>query len=98
MEQVSQVAPWLQNLGAGANVAGIGASAYGSYLQAQQADKQYQMALQAWQQEQSRQRKMDANAMQQQGMQNNMAAGNYASGQADDIEDPYIAYAKRLGL
>jgi hypothetical protein len=83
---------------AGAEILGTAVSAYGAYQQAQQARKQYQMALQAWQQEQARQGRMDANTEQQQGLNNAMSVGNYAQGMSRDIEDPYIAYARALGL
>lgn len=85
-------------LAAGAQILGTGVSAYGAYQQAQQAQKQYEMAIQAWQEEQARQRRKDAQDEQQRGINNSLNAGQYASAQANDIEDPYIAYARALGL
>lgn len=87
----SYVSPILQG-------AGIAASAYGSYLQSQQADQQYQLALQAWQQEQERQKRLDAQNLEQQGVQNGLAAGNYATNQVKDAGSSYLDYARRLGL
>lgn len=96
--QVSQVAPWLQNAGAAAGLAGTAVGAYGQHLQAQQAQKQYELALQAWRQDQERQKRMDAQAEQQRAIGNSLNAGQYATNQINDIEDPYIAYARSLGL
>lgn len=96
--QYSQVSPWMQNTAAAVGIAGTGLSAYGQYQQAQQAQKQYEMALQAWREEQERQRRQDAQAEQQRQINNSLNLGQYASGQADDIEDPYIAYARQLGM
>lgn len=95
---VSQVAPWLQNAGAAAGLAGTAVSAYGQYQQSQQARKQYEMALQAWREDQERQKRMDAQAQQQQGFQNALTSGQYATGQINDIQDPYLAYSRMLGL
>lgn len=94
----SDVIPWLQNAGALSNIAGTGFSAYGAYQQAQQARKQYEMALRAWNEDQKRQREMDAINEQQRGINNSLNAGQYATAQANDIEDPYIQYARSLGL
>jgi hypothetical protein len=83
---------------AGIAGAGVLANAHGSYLQSQQADKQYQMAVRAWEEERRRQRKMDEQGLAQQALGNSMAAGQYAQNQANDIQDPYVQYARRLGL
>lgn len=96
--QVSQVAPWLQNAGAVADLAGTGLSAYGNLVASRQAQKQYEMALQAWRDDQARQQRMDAQNENQRQINNSLNVGQYASGQANDIEDPYIAYARSLGL
>ena len=87
----AMIAPILQ-------AAGIASSAYGSYLQSQQADRQYQLSLQAWQQEQERQKRLDAQSLQQQGVQNGLAAGSYATSQVKDAGSSYLDYARRLGL
>jgi hypothetical protein len=96
--QVSQVAPWLQNAGAAAGIAGTGLSAYGNLVASRQAQGQYEMALAAWREEQERQKRMDAQAEQQRQINNTLNAGQYATGQINDTEDPYIAYARQLGL
>jgi len=96
--QVSQVAPWLQNAGAASGLVGTVVGAYGQYQQAQQAQKQYELALQAWREEQARQKRMDAQNEQQRQINNTLNAGQYATSQINDTEDPYILYARQLGL
>lgn len=79
-------------------VAGAGASAYGTLLQSQQADSDYARAMQAWQAEKERQARMDIEARQQQTMQNGLAGGQYARSLSNDIQAPYLNYARGLGL
>lgn len=79
-------------------IAGIGTSAYGNYLASQQADRQYEQSIRAWHDEQERQKRMDSQNLQQQGVQNGLAAGNYASNQVHDSGADYLAYSRALGL
>jgi len=67
-------------------------------LQSQQADQDYQFALQQWKTEQARQTRMDAQNTAQTQTQNGLAAGQYANSLSGNIEDPYIKYARALGL
>lgn len=91
MTMATAVSPWLQG-------AGLLSSAYGTYLQSQQADRDYELALQKWKEDQQRQNRMDAAAAAQLQTQNGLAAGQYSRSLSGDIEDPYIKYARALGL
>lgn len=90
--------PIAEGIAAGAQILGTGVSAYGAYKQAQQAQKQYEMAVRAWQDDQARQKRLDEESTQQMGFNNAMSTGQYAGGQMQSIQDPYLAYAKMLGL
>lgn len=79
-------------------VAGGTSSAYGSYLKSQQADLDYQRAIQAWKEDQERIAQMEAQRQQQQGLQNNLTAGQYTQGVTQNAGAQYADYAKRLGL
>jgi len=89
--------PWLQNASAGANILGTAISAYGQLQQAKQAEKNFEAAMQAWRQEQERQQRIDAEESRVRALNGSLAAGQYAMAHADDIEDPYVAYARSLG-
>ena len=91
------VTPFLPVAGLGLQAVGMGLSAYGSYKQSQQAEKDYALAMENFRQEQERQRKQDAQQMQQQQFQNNIASGQYATNQIKDVTDPYTAYARAMG-
>lgn len=80
--------------------AGIGAatSAYGTYVQSQQAEADYERAMQAWREEEARARRSEAANAQQRMLQNNLTSGNYARSLSQDIQAPYMAYARGLGL
>jgi len=85
------VTPILQGVGAVSN-------AYGAYLQSQQAERDYQQAIRAWQEEKDRQARLDAASTQQQQVQNGLSGGTYARSMSQDIQAPYLQYARSLGL
>jgi hypothetical protein len=87
----SAASPWLQG-------AGLLSSAFGTLLQSQQADRNYELELRKWKEEQQRQTRMDAANAAQLQTQNGLSAGQYSRSLSGDIEDPYIKYAKALGL
>lgn len=76
-------------------LAGTGLNAYGTYKQGQQADRDYQHALEAWQAEQARQKELDQQAKQQQGRTNEMNAGQYAQGLMHDAYGSYSPWTRR---
>lgn len=80
-----------------AGVLGVASNAYGSYLQSQQADKQYEESMRRYNEEVARQKQMDLQTQQQQSLQNSLSTGQYARNLSNDIENPYIAYSKALG-
>lgn len=90
----SAFGPYGAAIGAGL---GAGVSAYGTYVQSQQADADYARAMQAWREEEARQRRNEAMQAQQQQIQNSMAGGNYARSLSQDIQAPFVAYSRALG-
>lgn len=78
--------------------AGIGLNAYGSYQQSDTAQKQYELAVKAWQEEQDRKQREEENNRQQQLLTNVMAGGNYAQGTVKNAQNAYGSYARQIGL
>jgi len=77
---------------------GTASSAYGSYLQSQQMDKQYEESIRQYNEEKARRDRQDAQALRQQSLQNSLSTGQYAANRSNDIQTPYVGYAKMLGL
>ncbi len=86
--------PYLEG---GLGLLGTGMQAYGTYQQGQQAQKQYELAVRAWQAEQDRQQRMDEDNRQQQLLSNVMAGGTYAQGLTKNAQDAYGTYARQVG-
>lgn len=78
--------------------AGIGLSGYGSYKQSQSAQQQYELAVQAWEADQERQRRQAEDQRQQQLLTNVMSGGQYAQGLAGNAQNAYGSYARQVGL
>lgn len=78
--------------------AGIALQGYGSYQQGQQAEKQYELAVRAYEQEQDRIRREEEARRQQQLLTNVMAGGNYAQGLVRNAQSAYGTYARQAGL
>ena len=78
--------------------AGIGLSAYGANEQANQAQKQYELAVQAWQAEMDRQARMDEQNQQQQYFANALTTAQYGQGVKKNNADAYSAYARSVGI
>lgn len=83
--------PWL-------TAAGLGLGAYGTYQQSQQAQKQYELAVDAWKAEQERQRKELEAQQQQQLLENIAKGGTYAQGLVRNAQNTYGTYARQTGL
>jgi len=89
--------PLIPIAGLGLQAVGMGLGAYGAYKQSQQAEKDYAAAMQNFQQEQARQKRMDEEQLKQNAFQNSLASGQYATNQIKDVVDPYVQYARSLG-
>jgi hypothetical protein len=79
-------------------LAGTALSAYGTYKQGEQSDRDYQQQIAAWEAEQERQRRLDADNRQQQARQNSLTAGQYAQNLEQDTYGTYSPWARRAGL
>lgn len=89
--------PYLGAAQLGLGLLGTTAQVVGGEHQSSQAQKQYELAVQAWQAEKDRQQREDEIGHQQQYFQNSIAGGNYATQQQKDLASPYAAYAKGIG-
>lgn len=78
--------------------AGIGLSAYGSYEASQDAQKQYELMVRAWQADQERQARLDEQNRQQQQLTNALTEANYGQGVKKDAASQYGSYARAYGL
>lgn len=77
---------------------GLALQGYGTYMQNDQAEKQYELQLQAYNAERDRQAREEENARQQQLLNNLMAGGNYAQGLVKNAQSAYGSYARQVGL
>lgn len=91
---MSSILPYVNPI---AGVVGTVSNAYGSYLQSQQAEKQYEEAVRQFNEEKARRDRMDVEARQQQALQNSLSTGQYAANRSADIQTPYVGYARALG-
>ena len=78
--------------------AGIGLSAYGAHKQNETAQKQYELAVRAWEVERDRLRREEMDRNQQQLLTNIMAGGQYAQGAIGNAQSTYGDYARRVGF
>ncbi len=76
---------------------GTGLSAWGAYKASQQADKQYELAKKAYEEEKARTQKLDAINEQQRGISNDLQWGQYAGNLEDKGINTYGAYNRRIG-
>lgn len=80
-----------------AQIAGLGLQAIGQIQQSGDSQKQYELAVAAWQAEQDRQRKAEEQARQQKILDNIAAGGNYSQGVINNAQSAYGTYAKQVG-
>lgn len=78
----------------GLNLLGGLGGAYGTYLQAEQADDQFEEAKRMYEEEKSRQAQLDKQNRQQQQTNNVIGAGQYARGVIGDAYGSYSPWAK----
>lgn len=82
----------------GLNVLGTGLGAIGAFNQSDSAEKQYELAVRAFEADQERQRREAEERRQQQLYNNIMTGGGYAQGMVKNAQDAYGSYARRAGL
>lgn len=82
----------------GLNLLGGLGNAYGTYLQAEQADEQFKAAQQAYEEEKRRQADIDKQNQQQNQTNNTMNAGQYAQGLEKDVFGTYSPWRRNQGL
>lgn len=82
----------------GLNLLGGLGGAYGTYLQSEQANDQHEDAMRAYREQQERQQEIDRQNLQQQAVNNNMNAGQYAQGLEKDVYGTYSPWARSAGL
>ncbi len=92
------VNPYVAGVGAATGIIGTGLQAYGSYKQSQEAQRQYELMVKAWQAEQERQARLDADNRTQQAFTDALTSANYGQGVEKDAGDAYGTYAKQYGL
>jgi hypothetical protein len=78
--------------------AGLALTGYGTYQQGDAAQRQYELAVKAWQEEKERQQREEQNQMQQQILTNAMSGGNYSQGLVKNAQSAYGTYARQVGL
>lgn len=88
------VLPVIQGVAQG--VAGL-ASIYGAYKGAQQAEKDYDLALKTFKDAQLRAQNQDILQGQQIELGNIVGLGQYAQGEQKNVLDQYGAYNRRIG-
>lgn len=89
---------FLDYTGLGLGAAGTLAGAYGAYEQSQQAQKQYELMVKAWQAEQDRQARMDEDNRAQQQFTNALASAQYGQAVKRNDADDYAKYARAYGI
>lgn len=82
----------------GTSLIGTALNAYGSYEQSQDSRAQYEQMVRAWQADQDRQARLDADNKNQQYFTDALATAQYGQGVKKDAASQYGTYAKAYGL
>lgn len=94
---MSKAMPYLQGAGIGLKAIGAVSDIWGMYEQKKQAEKNYQLAKKAFDEQTKRAREQDAIAEEQRQLQNMMTGAEYANNMRDTGRQVYGSYNRMIG-